>query len=328
MKTNVNKAISAMIIVLFASQIVLAQQNGKPQPQGNWFSKGKDTVATGKVVQVNNTLEADSINVDDGMVVNGPIVANTIHSKGPVVIGDSSFAFIPSSGIPPTDQIRSSLGLITIGKGDSTSIPNFSDIKVGIGTINPGFMLDVLEDVNIGANRGYFINGNKVLHNIGLNSISVGVRAGDNNTGGFRNTFVGHEAGQNASTVLQSSFFGYRAGQNSSGTGNSFFGVQTGLVNSGGLNTLIGFAISNGSGNRNTMVGSNMGAGSGSDNSFLGHKAGASSGSGNQNSYVGFQAGQFHFSGNNNSFLGSNAGRNNNTGTFNTFIGANADGYY
>jgi len=86
MKSNVTKAIGAMIIALFASQNVFAQQNGNPNPNATWQAKGKDTVETNRVVEVNNTLVADSADIINGLNVNKKIVAGTVHSKGPMLL--------------------------------------------------------------------------------------------------------------------------------------------------------------------------------------------------------------------------------------------------
>jgi len=123
MKSNVTKAIGAMIIALFVSQNIFAQPNGNPNPNATWKANGKDTVETNRVVKVNNTVEAD-----------------TIHSKRGIVVGDGSFFIVDdvSVGLLNVDEIRSSQGIIALGKGfDLTTceVPpaTFKNILVGIG---------------------------------------------------------------------------------------------------------------------------------------------------------------------------------------------------
>jgi hypothetical protein len=133
--------------------------------------------------------------------------------------------------------------------------------NVGVGTTNPGSKLDVNGEVN--SDSRYKIDGNPVLSTTGTTTISVGVEAGENNTGGF------------------GAFVGYRAGYNNQGDHNTFIGRWAGNSNTTGY--------------RSTLVGSNAGQShkSGVGNVFLGYEAGRYCSTGTYNVFIGYQAGRF-----------------------------------
>lgn len=109
-----------------------------------------------------------------------------------------------------------------------------------------------------------------------LNSVSVGVGAGQFSSGTGNNTFIGHEAGKgNALTNLNS------------GTFNTFIGTYAGINNnSGSGNIAIGYnsAKQNFNQNNNIIIGNSAGNEDGShgnNNIFIGHLSGFTEGNGN-----------------------------------------------
>jgi hypothetical protein len=121
-----------------------------------------------------------------------------------------------------------------------------------------------------------------------LNSVSIGVSAGQFSSGIGGNTFVGQNAGKgNSLSILNSgvenTFIGYESGRyNINGIRNTSLGVASGQSNnSGNFNVNIGFGAgnSNNSGNYNTYIGYGAACeeySTGSGNVFIGALAGFS----------------------------------------------------
>jgi hypothetical protein len=133
--------------------------------------------------------------------------------------------------------------------------------NVGVGATSPSYKLDVVGDVS--TNSRYRIDGYPVLSTTGTTTISVGVEAGLNNTGGF-------------GTIV-----GYRAGYSNQGDHNTFLGRWAGFSNTTGY--------------RNTLVGGNVGYKhkSGIGNVFLGYEAGRQCSVGTYNVFLGYRAGYY-----------------------------------
>lgn len=186
--------------------------------------------------------------------------------------------------------------------------------KVGVGTDNPQFELDVNGGLNLFRNQQITIDGNRALaldvsRNLmqgyqtgfslttGTNNNFVGHRTGKNTTSGSSNTMMGYYAGFGNTTGNLNVYLGYKAGQNSTTASNNLFaGVQAGYNSSTGEN--------------NIALGTNAGyaLGAARNNVLIGHDAGIAS-TGNENIFIGFEA-----------------GNDNTTGTGNTYIGVGADG--
>jgi hypothetical protein len=115
--------------------------------------------------------------------------------------------------------------------------------NVGIGTMNPGFKLDVAGDINLNGNVEYL--GNPFLHVPGgffANNIALGFSTLTNNTSGSYNSANGSGA----------------LGNNTSGSFNTASGGDALLANTGGIfNTAIGFKaiLSTTTGNNNIAIG-------------------------------------------------------------------------
>jgi hypothetical protein len=192
--------------------------------------------------------------------------------------------------------------------------------KVGIGTTNPGSMLDVSGDVN--TDSLYKIGGSSVLSTPG-HSTYVGEDAGANDTGIYT-TLVGYRAGYN-NTASYCTAIGYRAGYVNESVYNTFVGTDAGASHvSGADNTFVGYDAGNAdtSGYDNTFIGSSAGSNNttGYRNTFLGSYAGIGNTTGHDNTYLGLRAGQGSGAGSGNTFIGSNAGEYN-SGHNNTFLG-------
>ncbi len=146
------------------------------------------------------------------------------------------------------------------------------------------------------AGTQFNIGGVRILSSQGGN-LTVGLQAGNSNSGTLRNSFVGETAGYANTSGLSNSFFGFGSGYNSiSGSSNSFFGSESGF---------------------NTT--------SGNGNAYFGATSGFNTTTGVSNSFVGYRSGQSNITGNSNSYFGSYAGTSGTTGSKNTIIGGGAD---
>lgn len=147
------------------------------------------------------------------------------------------------------------------------------------------------------------------------------------------NTFVGINTGRVNTTGINNSFFGYQAGQNNTtGYSNSFFGYTSGLNNTTGyFNSFFGSqaGVNSTTGNANSFFGVQTGQSNttGGLNSFFGTQAGQNNTTGNFNSFFGYTSGLNNTTGYNNSFFGTFAGYNNTTGYNNLFFGYQAGRY-
>lgn len=145
----------------------------------------------------------------------------------------------------------------------------------------------------VNATAQFNLGGNRILSNLGINNVFVGVGAGTANINGTQNAFFGSSAGT-VNDAGSNSFFGYRAGfTNRFGSNNAFFGAIAG---------------------RNNF--------DSSFNSFFGSGAGNTNDSGNGNSFFGFEAGSGNVSGSENSAFGDNAGVGPNFGNNNSYFGS------
>jgi hypothetical protein len=179
--------------------------------------------------------------------------------------------------------------------------------RVGIGTSNPSYNLDVNGAIN--STGEYRLNGKTALK-IENNSIFIGDLAGSFNTTGNYNTFIGRGAGSSNTEGSKNNFIGdYAGSSNTTGSYNTFIGDNAGRFNTtGSSNTFLG----NSAGFPNTI---------GSSNTFIGDSAGSSNTSGDSNTFLGRSSGFLNTEGNSNTFLGGYTGANNTTGSSNTFIG-------
>lgn len=151
--------------------------------------------------------------------------------------------------------------------------------------------------------RGVFVDSN---------NISVGVGAGENNTG-INNTFVGNHAGHSNTTGRWNTFLGYYAGRsNTTAFGNSAIGYRTLQDNTTGfLNLAVGDSAlcSNTTGYFNSAAGSRI----------LQYNT-----TGKCNSAMGYEALQYSTTGFGNSAMGAYALRWLQTGSYNTAVGYQA----
>ena len=200
-----------------------------------------------------------------------------ITNAGNIGIGTTT----PTVKLDVTGDIKAS-GSLTGATGsvtgnltvDTTTLHvDAANNRVGVGTTTPTVALDVVGEIN--ASLYYKLGGARVLHNSGVQSISVGIGAGAFSTGSD-NAFVGYSAGLVNTTGYQNSFFGSNTGKsNTTGNMNSFVGSNAGTANTtGGSNAFFGSnaGVANTTGGSNSFVGKNAGAANmtGSSNSFFG----------------------------------------------------------
>ncbi len=148
--------------------------------------------------------------------------------------------------------------------------------KVGIGTTNPDFKLDVRSG-SINTDSLYRIGAITILAVPGAGNLFVGKEAGKINAGSI-NTFSGDQAGFGNIGGSFNSFYGGTTGfSNNAGNHNSFFGQSAGLFNTtGSFNSFFGSSAGSvNNGNQNTFIGRNSGIGNttGSGNTTLGFSA-------------------------------------------------------
>ena len=137
--------------------------------------------------------------------------------------------------------------------------------NVGIGTSNPGSLLDV--GGNINTSTQYNIGGTRILSAPGINNAFVGVGAGNLNTTGQQNSLFGASAGSLNTMGNRNSLFGSQAGVVTTNGANSFFGYSAGVQNStGAFNSFFGDSAGNQNvdGNNNTAIGYGTNLGSSS----------------------------------------------------------------
>ncbi|MBI4645483.1 MAG: hypothetical protein HY738_02540 [Bacteroidia bacterium] len=122
--------------------------------------------------QINNSNS--SVNINNGNALWKPIGQDTVFTERIVKIGNGTLvidASTATTGLP--NQINSTSGAISFGYTGSP----YSNIKLGVGTTEPGYTLDVNDDINVtpsAENHGYRIGGVVVLQNPGTSNIFVG----------------------------------------------------------------------------------------------------------------------------------------------------------
>lgn len=157
-------------------------------------------------------------------------------------------------------------------------------------------------------------------------SLSVGYRAGFNNTLGDKNINIGFQSGHNNTTGNNNINIGANAGYNSTTSSNNIFiGPETGRQNTSGTNNILlgaNAGNSNSTGNNNIFMGYNSGTLTTTNNNIMiGSSAGESNIIGSKNIFIGYKSGQNSTS-NNNIFLGNESGLNVSTGEANVFMGS------
>ena len=186
---------------------------------------------------------------------------------------------------------KSSSALITAAgpqpNGPSAYIDNGTTLQTGAS-----FNIDGTGTAaNLNAVSVYQLNGAPLLSVSGYLSQSLGLYAGQGNTGNL-NTFAGFYAGS----------------ANTTGAFNTVVGAQANNANqTGSYNTIVG-----------AWAGLNN---TGTNNAFYGAYAGYSNTTGVNNMFFGTNAGNKNTTGNGNFFLGAGSGYNNTSGTNNTFLG-------
>ena len=210
-------------------------------------------------------------------------------------------------------------GTIWVNSGAATT----ADLRI-VGT-----------DSHITSDAGVGSNGTSA--GTGANNILIGKESGKGLTNQSNNVFIGNLTG--GGTTVNSVFVGHQAGNLNSGTLNTFLGYQTGLVNtSGGSNTFIGSGAgtANATGANNVYIGQGAGANTvNASNVFIGSNAGLNA-TGANNVYIGTSSGLnatnsgtvfigdgtgLVNTGNRNTFVGRSAGSVNTSGNQNTFLG-------
>lgn len=186
--------------------------------------------------------------------------------------------------------------------------------NVGIGTISPGYKLDVDGDIN--TTDGYLIGGKYFMSQGSNEGLKIGINSNSPHTTGYRSVFIGKDAGQSMTETGggKNVFIGQGAGGNSiQGNENMFLGYTAGSANE--------------TGNQNVFIGNQAGYNSqtSNHNTFIGNQAGYSineTGDAN-NVMVGHFAGRYSTGGARNTFVGTSSGANN-TGSNNVFLGYSA----
>ncbi len=195
--------------------------------------------------------------------------------------------------------------------------------KVGIGTNNPQYILDVSSDAKI---NGLTVGrGNS---NVSTNT-AVGASALFSNTTGFYNSAVGVNALSSNTTGNYNSALGSNAlSSNTTGANNSAIGSFTLNLNTTGSDNLaigLGALQANITGNYNLAVGNQaLNLNTGNNNSAVGYQALNKNTTGIENSAFGVQALNLNTTGNDNSAFGLRALTLNTTGSNNSAFGVQA----
>ncbi len=197
---------------------------------------------------------------------------------------------------------------------DGTGGIYYNSGNVGIGTVTPGYKLDVNGDINFTGNlfkNGIPFEDESSIWTESGGSISYSSNVnidGDISTGGV------YKIGKNTvlSTIGTANIFvGDNAGNSyNPGSYNTFIGKDAGHMNSGGNNTFVGRMA----GEINTV---------GYENTFIGNYAGKDNETGKKNTFIGFCAGCGTTGGEKNTFIGIGTG-DGNEGSGNIFLGYNA----
>ena len=184
---------------------------------------------------------------------------------------------------------------------------DFTSGRVGVGTTNPTFKLEVTEDASFNAVRVGRGNGN-----ISTNT-SVGFSTLNSNTSGANNTGVGFKALELNTSGGQNTAVGDNAlAHNTTATGNTSIGYATlAETTTGNFNSAMGYdaLLYNTTGEHNTA----LGAWAMHFNTI-----------GKWNTALGFSSLQKNITGNNNTSIGQEAGFNNTSGNSNVFLGYKA----
>ena len=210
-------------------------------------------------------------------------------------------------------------GGLTINGGATTTGNAYFASRIGVGTNNPQFAIDI--NPSTATDRKLGINGTQVLYlpdqatnftgtlivgNSGGSLSHVGstdafynnffgIGAGNANTTGNANTLLGYQSGYYTNSGSENSFVGYQSGySNTTSNNNSYLGALAGYNNqTGQANSIVGYGAGQG-------VASN----SFSNNSLFGYRAGYVMTTGSNNLLLGYQTGNALTSGSNNIALG------------------------
>jgi hypothetical protein len=237
--------------------------------------------------------------------------AGTIQSLGNI-LGGGTLALSGTSG---TTTIASGQGFTV---GNTQFVVQQGSGNVGIGTTNPGSLLDVNGFINAnGTAGGYKIDGNLILQaSTTIDSTLIGINQPTLAAAGTNNTSLGYNALRYATSTSNNTAIGWNAlngnSTNFSGYDNTALGAQALQSDTSGYtNTAVGFQALhlNTAGLQNTAIG----------NAALNMNT-----SGNQNTAVGYAALTANTTGGGNAALGQWSLQGNQTGNNNEGIGYQA----
>ena len=201
--------------------------------------------------------------------------------------------------------------------------------RLGIGTINPGTVLDVRTSSGsvpfiIGDGVNNFLSVNAVANTVtaigvgagsgssnALHSNFIGTDAGGSSTDAVVSNFIGSAAGQSSVNVYSSNVIGQESGRLSSDVSGSTFITGAGVLSSQILNSHF---IGNGAGQNSTSI---------SYSTFIGNSAGYQTTSASNSTFIGQGAGAFTQA-HDSVFMGLEAGYNAVRASNSIFIGNRA----
>ncbi len=208
--------------------------------------------------------------------------------------------------------------------------------RVGIGTITPSVMFEVVGDVIVDGNIKQINNGNSVLigHNAGANddatnnkNVFIGYVAGTSNTIGQQNAGVGAGTLQLNTSGSYNTAFGSNTLRNSNGDRNTAVGYYALYSNTASYNVAVGeLALkSNTTGTNNTALGSSSlrNNTSSSFNTAIGYRT-LFNNTSYKNTAIGNEALRYNTSGYENIATGYQSSYSNTIGFYNIAIGSRA----
>jgi hypothetical protein len=207
-----------------------------------------------------------------------------------------------------------------------------SDGDVGIGTANPGYLLE-LDTGDFNLRDGIIrIGDNAVTELNGIRNVFIGVQADAAIAGGRDNTGIGDNAGQSITSADDNTCIGSNAGALiSTGERNTIIGAEAGqVITTGNNNVALGFecleATTTGDFNTGFGTGAGRALTSGECNTLIGNTAGSLIQTGVRNTVIGYSAlDDMNGAQNDNTVIGARAGQIPVTGNSYTIIGADAD---
>jgi hypothetical protein len=217
-------------------------------------------------------------NNTSGILTGGNSLASgdvtTALGAAPFLQGGNSFAATATLGTKDNNP----LSFVT---NNSTAMTILSGGNVGIGTVSPGYKLDVNGNVNISSSSAYEINGTNMMRYPGSGNYFFG-SSGNMTLTGMNNIAVGDGMASITTATDNVSIGATSLGSVTSGGRNFALGNYALYFNSTGSDNVgLGFnGLKNTTASGNTAIGSNVGFSNttGANNTFIGFNAGYTDG--------------------------------------------------